>query len=66
MFSSALTPFQSYYPDDHGVDADDLPAQVNQGTTAIAAHGLSVLCTDQHGTIEFSTDGERLWVETAH
>ena len=30
-----------------------------------AARGLSVLRTDQRGTIEFSTDGERLWVETA-
>jgi competence protein ComEC len=27
--------------------------------------GLTVLRTDQRGTIEFSTDGERLWVETA-
>ena len=27
--------------------------------------GLTVLRTDERGTIEFSTDGERLWVETA-
>ncbi|MEM7347187.1 MAG: ComEC/Rec2 family competence protein, partial [Chloroflexota bacterium] len=27
--------------------------------------GLTVLRTDQHGTIELITDGERLWVETA-
>ena len=30
-----------------------------------AAHDLTVLRTDQRGSIEFSTDGERLWVETA-
>lgn len=30
-----------------------------------AAHGYTVLRTDQQGTIEFSTDGEQLWVETA-
>jgi hypothetical protein len=30
-----------------------------------AAHGLTVLLTDERGTIEFSTDKERLWVETA-
>jgi competence protein ComEC len=30
-----------------------------------AAHDLPVLRTDYHGTIEFSTDGKRLWVETA-
>lgn len=30
-----------------------------------AAHGLTVLRTDERGTIEFSTDGQRLWVETA-
>jgi len=30
-----------------------------------AEHGLPVLRTDEHGTIEFITDGERLWVETA-
>jgi competence protein ComEC len=29
-----------------------------------AAHGLPVLRTDRHGTIEFITDGQRLWVET--
>jgi competence protein ComEC len=29
-----------------------------------AEHGLTVLRTDERGTIEFSTDGERLWVET--
>lgn len=29
-----------------------------------AAHGLTVLRTDERGTIELSTDGERLWVET--
>ncbi len=29
-----------------------------------AAHGLPVLRTDQHGTIEFITDGQRLWIET--
>ena len=29
-----------------------------------AAHGLTVLRTDEQGTIELSTDGERLWVET--
>jgi competence protein ComEC len=27
--------------------------------------GLTILRTDERGTIEFSTDGERLWVETA-
>jgi competence protein ComEC len=31
-----------------------------------AEHGLPVIRTDQHGTIEFITDGKRLWVETAH
>jgi competence protein ComEC len=30
-----------------------------------AAHGLTVLRTDEQGTIELITDGERLWVETA-
>jgi competence protein ComEC len=30
-----------------------------------AEHGLTVLRTDERGTIEFSTDGQRLWVETA-
>jgi len=30
-----------------------------------AERGLTVLRTDERGTIEFSTDGERLWVETA-
>jgi competence protein ComEC len=30
-----------------------------------AEHGLIVFRTDEQGTIEFSTDGERLWVETA-
>lgn len=30
-----------------------------------ATHGLTVLRTDEQGTIELSTDGERLWVETA-
>jgi competence protein ComEC len=30
-----------------------------------AERGLTVLRTDQRGTIELSTDGERLWVETA-
>jgi len=30
-----------------------------------AEHGITVLRTDQQGTIEFITDGERLWVETA-
>jgi competence protein ComEC len=30
-----------------------------------AERGLPVLRTDQHGTIEFVTDGQRLWVETA-
>jgi competence protein ComEC len=29
-----------------------------------AAHGLTVLRTDERGTIQFSTDGERLWMET--
>jgi competence protein ComEC len=29
-----------------------------------AERGLTVFRTDQDGTIEFSTDGERLWVET--
>ena len=29
-----------------------------------AAYGLPVLRTDQHGTIEFVTDGYQLWVET--
>jgi competence protein ComEC len=29
-------------------------------------HGFTVLRTDEHGTIEFSTDGEHLWVETSH
>ncbi len=30
-----------------------------------AAYGLPVLRTDERGTIEIITDGERLWVETA-
>jgi competence protein ComEC len=30
-----------------------------------AEHGLTVLRTDEQGTIEFVTDGKRLWVETA-
>jgi competence protein ComEC len=30
-----------------------------------AAYGLPVLRTDERGTIEFITDGEQLWVETA-
>lgn len=30
-----------------------------------AAHGLPVLRTDQRGTIEFITDGRKLWVETS-
>ena len=30
-----------------------------------AEYGLPVLRTDEHGTIEFITDGERLWVEAA-
>jgi competence protein ComEC len=30
-----------------------------------AEHGLTVFRTDEQGTVEFSTDGERLWVETA-
>jgi competence protein ComEC len=30
-----------------------------------AEHGLSIFRTDEQGTVEFSTDGERLWVETA-
>jgi competence protein ComEC len=30
-----------------------------------AERGITVLRTDQQGTIEFITDGERLWVETA-
>jgi len=29
-----------------------------------AGRGLTVLRTDEQGTIEFVTDGERLWVET--
>jgi beta-lactamase superfamily II metal-dependent hydrolase len=29
-----------------------------------AEHDLTVLRTDEQGTIELSTDGERLWVET--
>lgn len=29
-----------------------------------AERGVTVLRTDERGTIEFSTDGERLWVET--
>ena len=29
-----------------------------------ATHGLPVLRTDQRGTIEFITDGQKLWVET--
>ncbi|MCL4299682.1 MAG: DNA internalization-related competence protein ComEC/Rec2 [Anaerolineae bacterium] len=29
-----------------------------------AEHGLTVFRTDEQGTVEFSTDGERLWVET--
>jgi hypothetical protein len=28
-------------------------------------HGLTILRTDQQGTIELTTDGERLWVEAA-
>jgi hypothetical protein len=31
-----------------------------------AEHGIPVLRTDERGTIELSTDGERLWVETTH
>jgi competence protein ComEC len=31
-----------------------------------AALGLPVLRTDERGTIEFITDGQRLWVETDH
>lgn len=27
-------------------------------------HGLTIFRTDQHGTVEFSTDGVNLWVET--
>jgi competence protein ComEC len=30
-----------------------------------AEHGVAVFRTDEQGTVEFSTDGERLWVETA-
>jgi competence protein ComEC len=30
-----------------------------------AAYGLPVLRTDERGTIEFITDGEKLWIETA-
>jgi competence protein ComEC len=30
-----------------------------------AAHGLPVLRTDERGTIEFITDGQQVWVETA-
>jgi len=30
-----------------------------------AEHGLTVLRTDQRGTIELVSDGERLWVDTA-
>lgn len=30
-----------------------------------AERGLTVFRTDEQGTVEFSTDGERLWVETA-
>ena len=30
-----------------------------------AARGLPVLRTDERGTIEFITDGQQLWVETA-
>jgi competence protein ComEC len=30
-----------------------------------AEHGSIVFRTDEQGTVEFSTDGERLWVETA-
>ena len=30
-----------------------------------AEHGFTVLRTDQQGTVELTTDGERLWVETA-
>lgn len=30
-----------------------------------AEHGISVLRTDERGTIELITDGQRLWVETA-
>lgn len=30
-----------------------------------AEHGITVFRTDEQGTVEFSTDGERLWVETA-
>ena len=29
-----------------------------------AKHGVTVLRTDEQGTVEFITDGERLWVET--
>lgn len=29
-----------------------------------AEHGLTVFRTDEQGTVEFSTDGEQLWVET--
>ena len=29
-----------------------------------AEHGILVLRTDEMGTIEFVTDGERLWVHT--
>lgn len=31
----------------------------------VSIQGFPVLRTDERGTIEFSTDGERLWVETA-
>jgi competence protein ComEC len=30
-----------------------------------AEHGFTVLRTDQQGTVELTTDGQRLWVETA-
>lgn len=29
-----------------------------------AEHGITVFRMDEQGTVEFSTDGERLWVET--
>ncbi|MDM8518453.1 DNA internalization-related competence protein ComEC/Rec2 [Anaerolineales bacterium HSG6] len=31
-----------------------------------AARGITVLRTDERGTIELITDGQRLWLETAH
>ncbi len=33
--------------------------------TRYAERGLTVLRTDERGTIEFTTDGQQLWVETA-